>query len=578
MLRNVGRYRFGRVAALVVGVYLVAMVGAGVFAAVTRDLSVLAAGALTYVPSGEEDGWLWLLLAAKCGFNAWVLWQVLRGPALPLAEGLPRDVVWLRRLLYVGVAGDLVLWELVEAVVSGVYDEALGDAVWVVTVVLLVRVFSGVSAWLRVSVLVLVLGGVPASWALILSGAGTPVLLALPGVASMGGLVLLIIGQRRDGRWSETTITCGRVVMVGPLAVPLLATVAGYVSFAGAPLAVGAIGLVHTVWLARTAHELGTSAPQPAAAQPAAARGSRLPLAVALALPLAAVGAEEGARYSFTGTDVGCGDQVRPYADTRPVDRRQAYLCLARTGVFDRPVFGEDEPDQHVLAYGDRLCAGDDREGVLTPAGLDALEFLCPDVVARQRVEVAREQEERERERSEWEAEVAAMSDRCADPWPRLRGRRQGTAAYLLFEGGGYGVYDDRDDTAESLGDLLVTVEDGIVDAAGSAAVVLTHTDRPMCLTVKAFRSAPPLRLKGWRDVVEVGVRSRSGRLVVPPYPEGGDSGAVEPLPNLAVAGPGPYRMRVYSRLRPRHPDMSAEEHLIVVYPGRSMKKVVHRG
>lgn len=95
--------------------------------------------------------------------------------------------------------------------------------------------------------------------------------------------------------------------------------------------------------------------------------------------------------------------------------------------------------------------------------------------------------------------------------------------------------------------------------------------NEPMCLTVKAFGSAPPLRLTGWERVAEVGIVSRSGRLEVPSY-DGGDEGAGARLPNLAVKGPGRYRLRAYAR----GPE-GAEEHLVVVFPGRSAKKVVYR-
>ncbi|WP_194243878.1 hypothetical protein [Nonomuraea phyllanthi] len=105
----------------------------------------------------------------------------------------------------------------------------------------------------------------------------------------------------------------------------------------------------------------------------------------------------------------------------------------------------------------------------------------------------------------------------------------------------------------------------------------MTHGDAAMCLTVKAFDRAPPLRLTGWDQVVEVGIVSRSGRLVVPEYYGGGAAG---PLPGLAVAGPGRYRLRVYARTLPwdeDDPEAPLEEHLLVVYPGRSTGKVVYR-
>ncbi|MEV0595796.1 hypothetical protein [Nonomuraea cavernae] len=252
-------------------------------------------------------------------------------------------------------------------------------------------------------------------------------------------------------------------------------------------------------------------------------------------------------------------------------------------------MFPEDLPDQRLLAYGEEQCAMPglkERQALVRRAGGsadaadlgDALEFLCPGVVAQQRADQAREQAEQERE---WAARKAEMNARCADPWPKLRARRQGTAAYSLFEGGGYAVFDDRDSTEGAGGDIFKAIDDGFIDAAGSSAAITTYGENEsMCLTVKAFGAAPPLRLKGWNQVVEVGVVSRSGRLVVPPYPEGGDSGTIEPLPSLAIASPGRYRMRVYARVfewDEDDPDAPVEEHLIVVYPGRSAKEIVHR-
>ncbi|XVQ88371.1 hypothetical protein ACQP2K_13405 [Microbispora siamensis] len=175
--------------------------------------------------------------------------------------------------------------------------------------------------------------------------------------------------------------------------------------------------------------------------------------------------------------------------------------------------------------------------------------------------------------RADHESLVAEANARCRDPWPRVRARRQGTAAYFLFEGGGYYVYDPGDTTEESEDPFEAAVDEGFLGAAGSSAVVMTYGENePMCLTVKAFGSAPPLRLKGWEQVAEVGILSRSGRLEVPSYADGGDEGAGARLPNLAVKGPGRYRLRAYAR----GPE-GAEEHLVVVFPGRSAEKVVYR-
>ncbi|ACZ86846.1 hypothetical protein [Streptosporangium roseum] len=606
-------------AAVVVALYLAAVA----VAAASGDLSALsvAATATTWNLSAWGD-WLGPLVAGICGLNAWMLWQVLRGPALPRAEGLPRSVVWLRRLLYAGLAGDLVLWELVDEL-SGTVAYVASLVMWAATLILLVRVVSGVSARFRAIALALGLIGVLTPAPLVLfDGPGLQVI-SLLGLASLGATVMILIGQRRDGRWSSATIDIGRIALITPLVAPLAFPVLGFafqgeeLPFDGPGLVVSALGVFNTVWLARTAHELARPATRPAAGtaarpadmpaagtaarpadmpavgtatRPATGRGPRLSVAVALVLPLVVVGAEEDARLSFTGADEGCRERIRPYADTRPQDRWRAFLCLARDDTSTgKPMFPEDLPDQRVLAYGKQLCAVPGVEGrqellrraggSAGTAGLgDALEFLCPGVVAQQRADEARDQAERERELAAWEAE---MNARCADPWPKLRARRQGTAAYLLFEGGGYTVFDDRDSTEGAGGDIFKAIDDGFIDAAGSSAAITTYGENePMCLTVKAFGAAPPLRLKGWDRVVEVGVVSRSGRLVVPSYPEGGDSGTIKPLPNLAVDGPGHYRMRVYARpfeWDEDDPDAPVEEHLIIVYPGRSAKKLVHR-
>ncbi|UBU09441.1 hypothetical protein [Nonomuraea gerenzanensis] len=589
-----GRYRLGRLAAVAVAFYLAAVAATTGYAIVSRDLSALSVTVtgLASWPRFVGGGRLGPLLVAIGVFNAWMLWQVLRGPALPRAEGSPRDVVWLRRLLYLGIAADLVFWEVLDEL-SGVVVLVGSRVLWAVTMIVWVRVLTGMPASLRAAGLALgLIGALPL---VLLPDAviwqGRWVL----GLASIAFTVMILLGQRRDGRWSGATVAIGWLALIAPLILPLLHLVlpdeAEDVSRALA-LVADVLETLTTVWLARTAHELARSGAA-TGSRPVTHRGTRLLLSVAVVLPLLAIGAEEEARYSFTGTEEDCGERIRPFAETRPQDRRRTFLCLARDDSVESPIFPRNLPDRQVLAHGDRLCAMPavkDRQEWLRrtnePPGMvrlgDALEFLCPGAAARHRAEQARVQREREREQAAWQAELAEMNTRCADPWPKVRAARQGTAAYLLFEGGGYYVYDDRDGTdGDPYADMFEAIEDGFVHAAGGSAAITTFGENePMCMTVKAFRKAPPLRLKGWAQVVEVGIASRSGRIVVPPYPEGGDSGALAPLPSLAVDGPGRYRMRIYARTEEwdeADPEAPVEEHLIVVYPGRSAKKVVHR-
>ncbi|WP_283136213.1 hypothetical protein [Rhizohabitans arisaemae] len=587
-------------AAVAVALYLAAVAVTAVIAAVSGDLFALSLAATTTPLAGSAHADVLVpLLTGVCGLNAWMLWQVLRGPALPRADGLPRDVVWLRRLLYVGVAGNLVLWELVEEL-SDPVEGVAKLVVWAATLILLVRVVSGFSARFRAIALGLALIGVLGRALLILyhmllpdnmwflNGPALQVITLLA-YAGLGAMTMILVAQRRDGRWSGTTISIGWVALIAPLALRLVLPhlPSEAITIYGLVIAASAVDVFHTVWLARTAHELAGSAAD-TAVRPATRHAPRLLVAAALLLPLAVVGAEESARFTFTGADEGCRERIRPYADTRPEDRRRTFLCLARNDAHTgTPMFPDDLPDQRILAYGERLCAeprAEERQVLHLRAGGSAgdlgqaLEYLCPAVVAWQRADEARE---RAAQKAAWQAELAEMNARCADPWPKLRARRQGTAAYLLFEGGGYDVLDDRDSTGGEGGDVFKAIDDGFIDAAGSSAAITTDGENePMCLTVKAFDAAPPLRLKGWDRVVEVGIASRSGRLVVPPYPEGGDKGTTGPLPNLAVDGPGPYRMRVYARSfewNEDDPDAPVEEHLIVVYPGRSTQKIIHR-
>ncbi|MFI7705463.1 hypothetical protein [Nonomuraea sp. NPDC049480] len=585
----VARYRFGRPAAVAVALYLTA-------AAVAAGYD----GGRWFAVVATADFWLWddgarLLPAAIGVLNAWALWQILRGPASPRAEALPRDVVWLRRLLYADVAGDLLLWELLDDL-SGVAEYAASWAVWTATMLLLVRALTGVSARFRIIALGLGLTGVLA--AALRPFAEIPLLTAslLLAMATLGCKAMIIAGQGRDQRFSAVTVAIGWTALLVPQVYSLLQV--GRVTIDGLSLAVRALDGLIVVWAARTAHELA-AAPGPGVAAPGTGRTPRLlaAAAVVLVLPMAIVGAEGDARLTYTAADEHCRDRLRPAAGLGFEERRRSFLCLARGETFaaDR-MFPEDLADQRVLAYGAQLCAlpGDQERNALheraggTGDAIElaaALEYLCPGIVARQNADAHRRQAERDLQEATWKAEANA---RCADSWPGVRARRQGTAAYMLFEGGGYAVFDDRDDSAGDPGDIygddadiFDAIEDGFIDAAGSSAAIVTFEENAaMCLTVKAFDSAPPLRLTGWDKVVEVGIASRSGRLGVPTYPEGGDSGAAGPLPDLAVAGPGHYRLRVHARTLPwdeNDPDAPLEEHLIVVYPGRSTEKVVYR-
>ncbi|WP_327586291.1 hypothetical protein OHA25_04130 [Nonomuraea sp. NBC_00507] len=94
----------------------------------------------------------------------------------------------------------------------------------------------------------------------------------------------------------------------------------------------------------------------------------------------------------------------------------------------------------------------------------------------------------------------------------------------------------------------------------GQLALIFTPSqDWATCVTAKALRSAPPpLRRKGWDEVVEADIVSESGHLVMQTL-----SASKVRFPNLARRGPGIYRLRLYTR---------PGEDLILIYPAKRAK------
>ncbi|MFF3669961.1 hypothetical protein [Microtetraspora malaysiensis] len=273
----------------------------------------------------------------------------------------------------------------------------------------------------------------------------------------------------------------------------------------------------------------------------------------------------------------------RSYGDTAPADRERAFFCQARDvgGYAPRLV---RLPDRELLAYGRALCGVVGRPSteprvrkLLDQAGaydwsydlMSALVFLCPDAVARERPELVLSEAEVQRRAELYQAR---MTSHCADPARRLRAVRQGTTALFVGEGGGYVIEDGDLEGDEEASRALGKAYDGILWelTAHRVAVATAVENDHVCLTVKVLRHAPRVRLKGWETAVETGIGSPSGKLSLTSWEEG------EALPDLAGSGPGHYRVRIYARnqqeavMNPS--DVPVEEHLVVVFPGRSKR------
>lgn len=271
--------------------------------------------------------------------------------------------------------------------------------------------------------------------------------------------------------------------------------------------------------------------------------------------------------------------------------RERAYLCMLRG--YDAPFYGpssssrhQDVADGEFLWRGRRACERLRSQGRLTKGeteewrrlgGLarrpwrvdDALTFLCPDAMlprARAAAETRRRLEQQYRkERAEDEASCRRSARR--DP----RAVRQKTALVTTGEGGGYSISDE----GGGAGPFGKAIDDGLIAADRTAAVVTTGVENDdICITVRAYRTTPPLDLERWDRVAEVGIDSSRGavRVFMP-------MDAPPKLPILTAAGPGTYRVRVHVRNRDAAElsDGPLETHLVEVFPGTSTRLVVHK-
>lgn len=238
--------------AVIVALYGLAVVVTAVVSMVSGDpvpLSVVTGLGPWWVRNFAGDLAVPVLLVVGA-LNAWLLWELLA-----VRRTRDRAVRWLRRLLYAEVVMDLAGWallgELVDAV-AGLGPLVLGLCVGVAVAL----AFPKVSRAYRVTLLVLaVLVAVP--WGL----AFLPVVVMLvPGVLSPVWWVMVLLAQRRDGRWSAVTVGLGWCTLVLGSASWLVAVVVWTSLFPAEPvnqivMAFAALGIVSSLWAAHTARE-----------------------------------------------------------------------------------------------------------------------------------------------------------------------------------------------------------------------------------------------------------------------------------------------------------------------------------
>ncbi|MEV6862375.1 hypothetical protein AB0M44_15435 [Streptosporangium subroseum] len=492
--------------------------------------------------------------------SSWMFWQVLQGPAD--AAPLPRRALWLRRLLYVYVG-----WLLIPVPLPDEVGTAFDAMLWVPIVILFAQVLtrSGptfrlilVTTALLSTALPLVLEAVTRDG---YAGRAAPLLSAVSLALVAAGLawfLMILIAQRRDGRWTRTTMVLG-ACQLAVIPIPIvLNQLVGFPEGVVLSDLLDVLAVFQLVWLARTAHELNRPS---VASDPEPLRSPRSLLALTVLAPLAVIAPEAKPHMTYTWLDADCSSIPR-FADTPPQDRRRVYLCLAGGGrLYENIRFwsrgGSRVTDQQLLGKGWKSCAAGDGK-----VRAEALVYLCPEVVARDQPDLLltaaqlkqRDAKERARRRQEVADEAAQYVSGCRDPWPALRTSRQVTAVHLPTDWDGYHIFDGREASLEALYDESIESDSPLVAHGGAAMVSTTLEYGATCVTVKVLRTAPPIRRRGWDDVIDADLVLGSGRVHLK-----GRGIKVE----VALPRTGKYRVRLHTRTL----DEGVGEDLVVVFP-----------
>ncbi|MFI7451916.1 hypothetical protein ACIBQX_30775 [Nonomuraea sp. NPDC049714] len=566
------RYRFGWVAAVVAGGFVAVVVVSAAVAVVTDDIDHF------WLPIGVigrgPGGWATALPMVALGvLQGWGLWQILRGRSMKGKAESARDARLLRAVLYASL--------VFEFVPSPWWVDILEDALWVALVVLLYRVLNQAPRAVRTVALVAGVYIPVAGLTYMVLDVGYVRLFGLPWFVWM---VLTLAAQARDGRWSRTTVWSGAVLAADfflPVTVSTLVP-EGLATFYWFSIGNQVFEVFGLVWLARTAHELGSRREESA---PGRGHGPRGPLRVALACTvtiavLVLVPVSDHAPGPVT-TARACerAEEDRRWYARPPITGGRAFVCEVRTS--GKPSFAQDMPDGLLIVYGHRLCGvytrADPRElaGLRESDGLDPADLatllagICPPAAATLKAAADAEQ----RELLAWEA---AQQRRCAKV-PRHRPLIKPVKATVVkspiwpelpLEAYEEGAEDDpfEDDLMER------AQENDLVVSAPGHLIVFASTSLRSCVTVETYARRPPMETEGWAHVVEVGYQSPDGSVVL------SDGLGSAPLPDLAAHGKGHYRIRVHvSQIPWKGDEQGAWRLLIMSYPGPGDHVVEHR-
>ncbi|MFC6929310.1 hypothetical protein ACFQHO_02380 [Actinomadura yumaensis] len=301
-------------------------------------------------------------------------------------------------------------------------------------------------------------------------------------------------------------------------------------------------------------------------------RALRVAVCVVVLGSVFTVGADQGHRGQLVKSEKDCRSRVpgEPFPDVSRLswrERKKAFICAAQQwgGVMAQRRI---RPEADLLRDGWDTC-----RGKIVSVVVQGVEYLCPQVMAERKAAAARRQAEmdaiyeRQRVRDEAHCKRGAPRDDAAV--------RRATRVMSTDESGTYYV---GDGAIEDDASFKAALDEGLVAAAGNSVALLPGSDgTQFCLTVMAYRKAPPVSLKGWDRVTEVGFDSPRGKARVGALAEGDETG----LPVLTVAGKGPYRLRVHVRGRDESPlqveGPPVERHLLIVFPGKSKRPKTYK-
>ncbi|MFK4042933.1 hypothetical protein ACI2LC_44640 [Nonomuraea wenchangensis] len=263
--------------------------------------------------------------------------------------------------------------------------------------------------------------------------------------------------------------------------------------------------------------------------------------------------------------------------EPRELTAEQKFVCSLRGeyGAQGLHVFPGTTPDQVVLAYGRRLCGvhtrNDPRELARLKIDRASLTYPLAGICPSATVIVQAAKTKQDQEIAAMQADSQAMCDATPRHRPRIKPAR--VIRMKEPQWTDYGVLQTYEGDGEEETEPDMDPGNGLVSSARGVLALMTHSDFDLCVTLETYARRPPVETKGWDKVVEVGYYSPGGEIVL--Y----DSLSGTELPNLALNGrKGHYRIRVHYAWFPwRGEAQSGQRLLIMAYPGKGDKEIVHR-